>query len=1070
MIQTNLMKVFKAFLPVAIVLQLCFFAPGHVVAATTPPTLTITAPTSNTRTSNGVFAVTGTAKSGSGISSVLYSLNGSGWTAASTLNKWTNWFTANLALTVGTNIIKVYAVDNGDNFSKTDSVSFVYVVLAPLTVLANGNGTVTPNDNGALLQIGTGYSITAKAAAGFGFINWTGSATTNGATLKFVMASNLVFTANFVDVTKPMVTIVSPTASLHVSNSTFTVTGKASDNVRVSNVLYSLNGSPWTSAATTNGWTNWMTGVTLIVGTNTLAAYAVDSSGNVSTTNSAKFVYIVTGQLTVHTNGNGTISPNYNNAALQIGASYSMTAKAAAGFGFVNWTGSATTNGATLKFLMESNLTFTANFVDITKPTLSIVYPTAKLQTTNVTLIVSGKASDNVSVADVFYSLNSRDWSEASTGNGWANWFTPSLSLIPATNTIEAYATDTSGNTSATNSVSIVRVANDAFVYTGTNQITQLIGYTNKSGIYDQVEAFSGEVQLFVTNGITPSAVQGFAQIHGGAIIGQIPSMGYYLVSVMPGTESSFISAANNKAYVLQAIPDMPLDTYSDVVDLSGLIGPNGELPVVDPFPAAGPVVGNNTLLYVPDLYNRGTIACGSGFFVHGQFMDYIASENLSGTGEQIDIDFTGNQMEGYQQMASAIDQALNDIIDHPNGRAVINMSFGFGQSAQSEGEFLRFLAGTLNDMSIQAPDAFQRTLFVVAAGNSSFDLSANLLSLHHDFPGIFGASPNMIVVGAQGNTSGYYANFNHSSVPNDPSGNPLMVYAPGVNIPLYPAGGCTGNGTSEAAAATSGLIAQMLAANTNLTLAQVTRAFMRAATNNANPNWLPAPSDVQQAITNLYYSTLTIITDTGTGNGTVVANPPGPTYTNGTVVLLTASPDAVSTFNGWSGAVSSTALTVPIAMNGNQTVTATFNAFPLSIAGSGGNVGDALGTATGCGFTAQVSLGDLVYFEVDNNGGSGPTIATVNATMDDSDGNTFYDTWQGAVTWNGSAFTGTLPRLDTANRPSLSLTITPNTSGQYILNTTVPFTEYLYNLDGSCTGPVETFNYQVNGVIMSPQ
>ena len=92
------------------------------------------------------------------------------------------------------------ALDNsGANLSGTNQVSFIYVVSATLTVSTNGLGSLSPNYNGALLQIGKSYSMTATAAAGFAFVNWTGNITTNGATLQFTMASNLTFTANFVD-------------------------------------------------------------------------------------------------------------------------------------------------------------------------------------------------------------------------------------------------------------------------------------------------------------------------------------------------------------------------------------------------------------------------------------------------------------------------------------------------------------------------------------------------------------------------------------------------------------------------------------------------------------------------------------------------------------------------------------------------------------------------------------------------------------------------------------------------------------------------------------------------------
>ena len=69
-----------------------------------------------------------------------------------------------VTLTPGSNIFQAYAVDTSGNVSATNSVTFKYVVSAPLTVLINGNGTVTPNDNGALLQIGASYSLMAKAA------------------------------------------------------------------------------------------------------------------------------------------------------------------------------------------------------------------------------------------------------------------------------------------------------------------------------------------------------------------------------------------------------------------------------------------------------------------------------------------------------------------------------------------------------------------------------------------------------------------------------------------------------------------------------------------------------------------------------------------------------------------------------------------------------------------------------------------------------------------------------------------------------------------------------------------
>ena len=286
------------------------------------------------------------------------------------------------------------------------------------------------------------------------------------------MVTNLTLNANFVDVTRPTLSIVTPTANQQWTNGTFTVTGKAGDNVAVGTVYYSLNGSGWTAATTANNWTNWTANLTLTPGTNTVQACAVDSSGNISTTNTVRFEYVVREPLTVQIMALGTLNPkwgtlnpNYTNGTpLAINENYTMTANASSGFGFTNWTdgsGNLLTNRATLQFTMVTNLTLNANFVDVTKPTLSIVTPTANQQWTNGTFTVTGKAGDNVAVGSVYYSLNGGLWTNANTANNWTNW-TANLTLTPGTNTVQAYAVDTSGNLSTTNTVRFVYLVRDA--------------------------------------------------------------------------------------------------------------------------------------------------------------------------------------------------------------------------------------------------------------------------------------------------------------------------------------------------------------------------------------------------------------------------------------------------------------------------------------------------------------------------------------------------------------------------------------------------------------------------------
>jgi hypothetical protein len=155
-----------------------------------------------------------------------------------------------------------------------------------LTVTTNGSGTVSPNDNGALLQLGKSYSITATAGTGFVFTNWTGgtnlplSVITNGATVQFSMVPNLMLQANFVDVTKPTISITSPTSAstYNTFSNSINLGGTASDNVGVTQVTWNNSGG---GSGTASGTVNWsITGIAMQSGTNLITVTAHDAAGN----------------------------------------------------------------------------------------------------------------------------------------------------------------------------------------------------------------------------------------------------------------------------------------------------------------------------------------------------------------------------------------------------------------------------------------------------------------------------------------------------------------------------------------------------------------------------------------------------------------------------------------------------------------------------------------------------------------------------------------------------------------------------------------------------------------------
>jgi uncharacterized protein (TIGR03437 family) len=116
--------------------------------------------------------------------------------------------------------------------------------------------------------------------------------------------------------------------------------------------------------------------------------------------------------------------------------------------------------------------------------------------------------------------------------------------------------------------------------------------------------------------------------------------------------------------------------------------------------------------------------------------------------------------------------------------------------------------------------------------------------------------------------------------------------------------------------------------------------------------------------------------TTTGNGSGSISANPPGPSYSAGTVVTLTATPNAGSTFAGWSGACSGTG-SCTVTMNSNQAVTATFNLIvnetlttTTSGTGSGSVSSSPAGTSCGSG-CVSFAPGTVVTLTATPNTGS---------------------------------------------------------------------------------------------------
>jgi hypothetical protein len=85
-------------------------------------------------------------------------------------------------------------------------------------------------------------------------------------------------------------------------------------------------------------------------------------------------------------------------------------------------------------------------------------------------------------------------------------------------------------------------------------------------------------------------------------------------------------------------------------------------------------------------------------------------------------------------------------------------------------------------------------------------------------------------------------------------------------------------------------------------------------------------PQTILVALTVLPASATLTISKTGTGTGKVTTSPAGATFSAGTTVTLTATPDSNSVFAGWSGGCTGYSTTCTVKMNSNVSVSAAFN------------------------------------------------------------------------------------------------------------------------------------------------
>lgn len=208
------------------------------------------------------------------------------------------------------------------------------------------------------------------------------------ATLLFVVDITELNSTNRADISRPTLTLTTPTSHQRLFDDTALITGKALDKgLGLAEVRVYPSPCDALVAIGTMNWSLSLTGVP--PGTNIIEVESVDAAGNRSAIIRRTFFRVLGAPVTLTNTGSGSgkITGATNGQMVEIGRDYILTAKANAGSLFAGWraekitytatnstTYAGTENTASVRFRADSNLTFQAMFVTNPFPPLVGTY------------------------------------------------------------------------------------------------------------------------------------------------------------------------------------------------------------------------------------------------------------------------------------------------------------------------------------------------------------------------------------------------------------------------------------------------------------------------------------------------------------------------------------------------------------------------------------------------------------------------------------------------------------------------------------------------------------------------
>ncbi len=199
----------------------------------------------------------------------------------------TGGVTSLYAFTHGRGVFKVTANMSGCNFGLSRTGSVVAAAGSDLTVdvtVAPGGCAWQAESNVPWITLQPGAGGTTNGTVGMKVTANTGIGTRFG-TVSIAGRSFTVTQSGAPDLESPTLRITTPaTSPTTTPNALVTISGNATDNVRIATISYRTNRGQAASGSSTaaSGTVNWSFTVTLLAGSNEITFVAIDDAGNVS--------------------------------------------------------------------------------------------------------------------------------------------------------------------------------------------------------------------------------------------------------------------------------------------------------------------------------------------------------------------------------------------------------------------------------------------------------------------------------------------------------------------------------------------------------------------------------------------------------------------------------------------------------------------------------------------------------------------------------------------------------------------------------------------------------------------